>query len=95
MQEQVRNHYGYLRFVALLAMLIAGNAFRKEISQFNVAYLNMYTAPIITGAIVLVVWCLNILGTRLASFMEKRKLAVWPLVVAVIVMYGWSVIRFR
>ncbi len=95
MEEQMKSYYGYLRFIALIMMLIIGNVFRMEISQFNVAFLNIYTAPIIAGAFVIVFWCFHISGTRLASFMKKRKLAVWPLVVTVIVMYVWSMIRFR
>lgn len=95
MEEQVNSYYGYLRFVALFAMLIIGNVFQTEISYLYSACMNIYTAPIIAGAFVCLFWRLSILGSKLALFMEKRKLPVWPLVIAVGIAYFWSVISFR
>ena len=95
MEEQVKPYYGYLRFVALMMMLIIGNAFRTESSYLYSACMNIYTAPIIAGAFVCLFWRLSILGSKLAIFMEKRKLAIWPLVVTVMIVWFWSVIRFR
>ena len=93
MEEQVREYQGYLRFIGLIALLILGNRIHSGIFQV----LNIYTVPLVAGAVAFLYWGLDSLSKRLAIILEKRKFPVWMLMilgVAVLVAYLISHIRY-
>lgn len=93
MERQVKEYQGYLRFIGLIALLMLANQLRSGI--FNL--LNIYTVPIIAGAVTFLYWSLETLSKRLAIILEKRNFPVWMLMilgVAVFVAYLISHIRY-
>ncbi len=93
MEKQVREYQGYLRFIGLIALLMLRNRLHSGIFQV----LNIYTVPMIAGAVAFLFWSLEALAKRLAIGLVKWRFPVWVLMilsVAELVVYLISQIRY-